>query len=113
MVGTFAVPPASAAGKCEPEALPPNTPRSPARRSRSRRTPKPYAFRDPEDFDKLIGLDAELVRASFGCIGVPFEFKTGSWSGLLPSVIAGQADLMWSNLYYTITRRRVPSMSTS
>jgi hypothetical protein len=32
------------------------------------------------------------------------EFKTGSWSGLLPSVIAGQADLMWSNLYYTPTR---------
>jgi hypothetical protein len=46
-------------------------------------------FRDPEDFDKLVSLDAELVRASFGCIGVPFEFKTGSWSGLLPSVIAG------------------------
>ena len=47
----------------------------------------------------LIGLDADLVGAAFSCIGVPFEFKTGSWSGLLPSVIVGQADLMWSNLY--------------
>jgi len=37
------------------------------------------------------------VRATFACIGVPFEFKTGGWSGLLPSVIAGQSDLMWSN----------------
>jgi polar amino acid transport system substrate-binding protein len=64
----------------------------------------PYTFRDPENFDKLIGLDADLVRASFACIGVPFEFKTGKWSGLLPSVIAGQADLMWSNLYYTPAR---------
>ncbi len=64
----------------------------------------PYTFRDPENFDKLIGLDAELVRATFTCIGAPFEFKTGKWSGLLPSVIAGQADVMWSNLYYTPTR---------
>ena len=37
-------------------------------------------------------------------LGVPFEFKTGAWSGLLPSVIAGQSDVMWSNLYYTPTR---------
>jgi polar amino acid transport system substrate-binding protein len=64
----------------------------------------PYTFRDPENFDHLIGLDAEQVRATFACIGVPFEFKTGAWSGLLPSVIAGQSDVMWSNLYYTPTR---------
>jgi polar amino acid transport system substrate-binding protein len=64
----------------------------------------PFTFRDPEDFDKVIGLDADLVRATFACIGLPFEFKTGGWSGLLPSVIAGQSDLMWSNLYYTPTR---------
>jgi polar amino acid transport system substrate-binding protein len=64
----------------------------------------PYSFRDPEDFNNLIGLDADLVRAAFGCIGVPFEFKPGKWSGLLPAVIAGQADMMWNNLYYTPPR---------
>jgi len=106
MMGTFAVPPASAAGKCEPEALAAKYPSLAGKTIKVAQDPQgpPYAFRDPEDFDKLIGLDAELVRASFGCIGVPFEFKSGSWSGLLPSVIAGQADLMWSNLYYTPTR---------
>jgi polar amino acid transport system substrate-binding protein len=64
----------------------------------------PYTYRDPQDFEKLIGLDADLVRATMACIGVKFEFKTGAWSGLLPSVIAGQSDVMWSNLYYTPAR---------
>lgn len=64
----------------------------------------PYSFRDPADFEELIGLDADLTRATFACLGMKVEFKTGKWSGMLPSVIAGQADLMWDNLYYTPPR---------
>lgn len=64
----------------------------------------PYSFREPADFEKLVGLDADLVRATFVCLGLPFEFKAGKWSGMLPSVIAGQTDLMWNNLYYTPPR---------
>ena len=64
----------------------------------------PYSFRDPADFESLTGLDADLTRAAFACLGMPVEFKTGKWSGMLPSVIAGQADLMWDNLYYTPAR---------
>ena len=41
---------------------------------------------------------------AFACIGAKIEFKTGKWSGMLPSVIAGQADLMWDTLYYTPAR---------
>jgi polar amino acid transport system substrate-binding protein len=95
-----------AEGKCEPGALAAKYPSLVGKTIRVAQDPQgpPYAFRDLEDFEKLVGLDAELVRATFACIGVPFEFKTGSWSGLLPSVIAGQADLMWSNLYYTPAR---------
>ncbi len=54
----------------------------------------------PKDFNNLIGLDNDMARATFACIGVPVEFMTGSWSGLLPAVIAGQADVMWDDLYY-------------
>lgn len=64
----------------------------------------PYSFREAGDFEKLVGLDADLVRATFACLGLPVEFKTGKWSGMLPSVIAGQADVMWNNLYYTPPR---------
>jgi polar amino acid transport system substrate-binding protein len=66
----------------------------------------PYSFRDPKDFNNIIGADADMARAAFKCIGIPFEFKLGGWSGLLPAVIAGQADVMWDNLYYTAERAK-------
>jgi polar amino acid transport system substrate-binding protein len=96
----------AAEDKCEPQALAAKYPTLVGKTIRVAQSGEgaPFTFRDPEEFDKLIGLDADLVRATFACIGVPFEFKTGGWSGLLPSVIAGQSDLMWSNLYYTPAR---------
>ena len=66
----------------------------------------PYSYRDPKDFKHLIGLDADLARAVFECAGVPVEFVTGGWSGLLPAVIAGQTDVMWDSLYYTPERAK-------
>lgn len=66
----------------------------------------PYSYRDPKNFNNLIGLDADMARAAFACIGVPIEFKTGAWSGLLPAVIAGQLDVMWDTLYYTPERAK-------
>jgi polar amino acid transport system substrate-binding protein len=66
----------------------------------------PYSFRDPKDFSHLIGLDADLARATFACAGLKIEFMTGGWSGLLPAVIAGQADVMWDTLYYTPERAK-------
>jgi polar amino acid transport system substrate-binding protein len=100
-------PPATAAdAKCEPAALATKYPSLVGKTIKVAQDGEgpPYTYRDPENFDHLIGLDADLVRAAFACIGVPFEFKTGAWSGLLPSVIAGQSDVMWSNLYYTPAR---------
>ena len=105
--GPFAAPAARAGDKCQPEALASKYPSLAGKTIRVAQDPQggpPYSFRDPENFDNIVGLDADIVRAAFACIGVPFEFKIGSWSGLLPSVIAGQADLMWSNLYYTPAR---------
>lgn len=66
----------------------------------------PYSMRDPNDFNTLIGLDNDMARAAFTCIGVPVDFMIGSWSGLLPAVIAGQADVMWDTLYYTPDRAK-------
>jgi polar amino acid transport system substrate-binding protein len=105
--GAFAISAGWAAEKCEPGALAGKYPSLVGKTIRVAQDPQggpPYSFRDPENFDTIVGLDADTVRAAFDCIGVPFEFKTGSWSGLLPAVIAGQADVMWSNLYYTPAR---------
>jgi polar amino acid transport system substrate-binding protein len=66
----------------------------------------PYSFRDAKDFNNIIGIDVDMARAAFKCIGAPMEISTGAWSGLLPSVIAGQTDLMWDDLYYTAERAK-------
>src|SRR6202041_462891 len=57
-------------------------------------------MRDPSDFNKVIGVDADLARAVFDCVGAKYEFFLGGWSGLLPAVSSGQIDVMWDNLYY-------------
>ena len=61
---------------------------------------QPFVFRDPNDFNHLIGFDVELAREVFDCAGVEFEFFLGGWSGLLPAAMAGQIDAMWDALYY-------------
>jgi polar amino acid transport system substrate-binding protein len=66
----------------------------------------PFSQRDPKDLTKLIGLDADLARAAFGCVGVPVDFTVGAWSGLIPAAMAGQIDLMWDTLLYTPERAK-------
>src|SRR6266852_4824225 len=66
----------------------------------------PFSQRDPKDFSKLIGLDADLARAAFACIGVPIDFTIGTWSGLIPAAMAGQIDIMWDTLLYTPERAK-------
>ena len=66
----------------------------------------PFSQRDPKDFSKLIGLDADLARATFACVGVPIDFTVGAWSGLIPAAMAGQIDIMWDTLLYTPERAK-------
>ena len=101
--------PASAqAAKCEPEKLATKYPSLAGKTIKIGQDGEspPYSFRDPKDFSHLVGLDADLARATFECAGIPIEFMTGGWSGLLPAVIAGQADVMWDTLYYTPERAK-------
>src|SRR3982074_54004 len=66
----------------------------------------PFSMRDPKDFSKLIGLDADLAQATFAAIGVPMQFVIGTWSGLIPAAMSGQIDLMWDTLLYTPERAK-------
>jgi polar amino acid transport system substrate-binding protein len=105
----FHILPAQAdAGKCEPDMLATKYPGLVGKTIRIGQDGEspPYSYRDPNNFDSLIGLDADMARAAFACIGLPVEFKTGAWSGLLPAVIAGQLDVMWDTLYYTPERAK-------
>lgn len=66
----------------------------------------PYVMRDSADFNKIVGIDADLARAVFDCAGIKYEFFLGGWSGLLPAVMSGQIDVMWDNLYYKPERAK-------
>jgi len=106
--GLAAAPATAADLKCEPEKLATKYPGLAGKKIKIGQDGEsaPYSFRDPKDFNHLIGLDADLARAVFECAGVPVEFVTGGWSGLLPAVIAGQTDVMWDTLYYTPERAK-------
>jgi polar amino acid transport system substrate-binding protein len=67
---------------------------------------KPWTTRDPNDVSKFTGFDVEYARAAFACIGAPIEFSVAGWPGLLPSLVAGQIDLMWDALFYTPERAK-------
>jgi len=66
----------------------------------------PYTMRDPKDFSTVTGLDVDMANATFDCLGAKTTPMIGNWSGLLPAVIAGQADVMWDTLYYTPERAK-------
>jgi polar amino acid transport system substrate-binding protein len=98
---------AADAAKCEPEKLAakyPSLAHQKIRAGEDGESP-PYSMRDPGNFDRIIGVDGDLIRAVFKCVGTDVEFKMGAWSGLLPAVIAGQTDAMWY-LYYTAERAK-------
>lgn len=100
---TTATPSARAADPvCEPEKVAEKYPSLAGKKLRIGADPQtqPFVFRDPNDFNNLIGFDAELAREVFQCAGVDFEFFLGGWSGLVPAVMAGQIDAMWDALYY-------------
>jgi polar amino acid transport system substrate-binding protein len=100
-----------AVAKCEPEKAAQKYPSVAGKKIKIAVDPQtpPYTVRDAKDFNNIIGFDADLARAAFKCVGLQLEFVAGSWSALLPSVIAGQNDVMWSNLYYTTERAKQAS----
>jgi polar amino acid transport system substrate-binding protein len=67
----------------------------------------PFNFRDPKNPEQIVGSDADLARAVFKCVGLPVEFVTGIWSGLMPAVAGGRIDVMWDVLYYTPERAKM------
>jgi polar amino acid transport system substrate-binding protein len=103
-VGLFATG-ANAQAKCDPAATPKKYPTLAGKTVRIGQSPTtpPYAFVE-EPSEEHIGFDADMARAVFACLGLPYEFKAGKWSGLLPALIAGQTEVMWSNLFHTPAR---------
>jgi polar amino acid transport system substrate-binding protein len=107
-VAAMTASPAAAAGQtgCQPDQAAANYPSLAGKTIKIAADPaiQPYVFRDPSNFEHLIGVDADLIPLVMDCTGLKYEYSLGAWGGLLPSVVSGQADMMWANLYYTPER---------
>lgn len=95
------------AQSCEPEKVAQKYPGLAGKTFRMGADPQspPYSYRDEKDLTVMTGSDIDLAKAIFDCLGTKVEVMPGSWSGLLPAVIAKQIDLMFF-LYYKPERAK-------
>src|SRR5260370_7129831 len=60
----------------------------------------PFSFRDPKNFETLLGFDPDIVRAAVASIGVKMDFKIGARPGLLPPTIPAPPHVLPPHPYY-------------
>jgi len=66
----------------------------------------PVMYRDPKDPSKIIGQDPDMVDAAMKCLGLKYELVGLDFGTLIPTLQAGQIQLIWSNIYYTPERAK-------
>ena len=64
----------------------------------------PIMYRDPSNPSKIIGQDPFMVEAAMKCLGLKYELVGLDFGTLVPTLQAGQIQLIWSNIYYTPAR---------
>jgi polar amino acid transport system substrate-binding protein len=64
----------------------------------------PIMYRDPNNPSKIIGQDPDMVDAAMKCLGLKYELVGLDFGTLIPTLQAGQIQLIWSNIYYTPAR---------
>ena len=71
----------------------------------------PYVFRDANNPNKIIGVDADIIQALAEHLGMKAEFVQNQWDGLIPGLIAGNYDVVIDGL--EIIEEREQSVSFS
>lgn len=67
-------------------------------------TSPPFAYADPQDLNRMVGLEVELVSGILDCIGLKGEFVKGPFSAILPTIMSGSNDIMIGNVNYRADR---------
>jgi polar amino acid transport system substrate-binding protein len=90
------------AQKCEPDKAAQKYPDYAGKVVKIAATPTypPYTYSDPNDPNKMTGLEAELIEGVLACAGLKFEYVKGPWTGLLPTLFSGATDVMAGNVVY-------------
>ncbi len=71
----------------------------------------PYVFRDPENPERLIGFEVDLVEALSKKLGRKSEFVQNQWDGLVPGLKRGDYDIAINGIEITEERLREASFS--
>jgi polar amino acid transport system substrate-binding protein len=66
----------------------------------------PVMYRDPKDPSKIVGQDPDMIDAAMKCLGLKYELVGLDFGTLIPTLQAGQIQLVWSNIYYTPERAK-------
>ena len=67
---------------------------------------RPFEYHD-EKTNKIIGYDIDVAEAIAKKIGVPLEIKEMQFTGLIPTLQNGQADLVIAAMYITPARKEI------
>ena len=71
-----------------------------------------YEALDPQDPDKYIGFDIDLVQALGDCLGFTVTYKPVAFAALLTTLQSGQADIVISDIYATQERAKAADFIT-
>lgn len=71
----------------------------------------PFSYKSPEDMDKVIGFEAEIVEALATELGMEVEFVQNSWDGLIEGLIRGDYDVVINGVEITADRAQVVHFS--
>jgi polar amino acid transport system substrate-binding protein len=71
-----------------------------------------YEALDPQDPDKYIGLDIDLMQAFGECLGFSVTYKPVAFAALLTTLQSGQADIVISDIYATKERAKAADFIT-
>jgi polar amino acid transport system substrate-binding protein len=64
----------------------------------------PDEYTDPNDPTKIIGGDADVIRDVMTCLGLDSKLQVIAFSGIIPAIAGGQADIQASAMSYTAAR---------
>lgn len=74
-------------------------------------TDVPYAPFEYEEGGKVVGIDADLMRAVGGRLGLTAEFRDTDFSGIFAAMEAGQCDVIASSVSITEERKKTLDFS--
>ena len=71
----------------------------------------PFSYKSPEDMEKVIGFEAEIVELLAQELGMEVEFVQNSWDGLVEGLIRGDYDVVINGVEITADRAQVVHFS--